>query len=32
MPGKPLLSSLPCDEGKLAANSAAWWVVDRLPA
>ncbi|MFG2826146.1 alpha-amylase family glycosyl hydrolase [Streptomyces sp. NPDC048434] len=31
VPRKPLLSSLPCDEGKLAANSAAWWLVDRLP-
>ncbi|WP_455356664.1 glycoside hydrolase family 13 protein [Streptomyces sp. SYSU K217416] len=31
VPGKPLLSSLPCDDGKLAANSTAWWLVDRLP-
>lgn len=31
VPGRPLLSRFPCDEGKLAANSAAWWLVDRLP-
>ncbi|MFI1161841.1 glycoside hydrolase family 13 protein [Streptomyces sioyaensis] len=29
--GKPVLSSLPCDDGKLAANSAAWWLVDNPP-
>lgn len=26
--GTPLLSSQPCDDGKLAANTAAWWIVD----
>ncbi|MFE9097814.1 alpha-amylase family glycosyl hydrolase [Streptomyces sp. NPDC007264] len=31
VPGEPVLSSTPGDEGKLAANSAAWWLVDRTP-
>ena len=25
--GAPLLSSQPCDDGKLAANTTAWWTV-----
>ncbi|MFI1166095.1 alpha-amylase family glycosyl hydrolase [Streptomyces sp. NPDC020801] len=31
VPGQPVLSSTPCDAGKLAANSAAWWLLDRHP-
>jgi alpha-glucosidase len=27
VPGPPTLASQRCDEGKLAANTAAWWVV-----
>lgn len=28
VPGPPLLSSQPCDDGKLPGNTAAWWITD----